>query len=269
MPQILPLVKRTLLIILSTFCLTLVTAFSQVNENIGPGGNEDKPVITRAPSGQYSLIQKQTDPPLKCCGDARRMNNPCYQTTIHFEDKSKPHKVLPPVALSDQAVYRDAADYTIPPDEQWLVRDAHIFAGWNVLVLYKVEPDGQVREIENHLRDLGLKCVLAHLRRTKKAWANVSLKDFDHVSGEDVSWNSSSDVVHFKVFARPDRLNPKTKTLDMINGWGVDYDLKKHSMRAEEGLTNRSSQPLCIPFTFTKGDRAGWLGAILANSGSE
>src|SRR5207247_8616589 len=97
MPQILPVVKRTLLIILSTFCLTVVTAFSQVNENIGPGGNEDKPMITRAPSGQYSLIQKQTDPPLKCCGDARRMNNPYYMNTIRFVDQFNTDKHLPTV----------------------------------------------------------------------------------------------------------------------------------------------------------------------------
>ena len=109
--------------------------------------------------------------------------------------------------------------------------DQHIFTGWNVLVPYKVESDGQVREVESHLRDLRLKCVLADLRRTKKGWTNVSLKDFDHVSAENVSWNSTSDVVHFDVFARLDPVNPRLKALrPIIDGLGVEYDLKKHSV---------------------------------------
>src|SRR6266567_5895159 len=154
--------KRALSIIGSALCLVIATALGQLNENIGPGGNEDKTIITKAPSGQCSLIQTQAHPRLKSCEDG-----PCYQTTIHFEDKSKPDKVLPPVGLADKAVYQAAADYIISPDEQWIVRDQHIAAGWNVVVLYKVEPNGRVWEAESKLRGLGLKCVLADLRRTK------------------------------------------------------------------------------------------------------
>jgi hypothetical protein len=223
--------KQALSIAGATLYVSIAAVFAQVNENIGPGDDENKTVVTKSPSGQYSLIQKQTDPPLECCGDARRMNYPCYQTIIHFEGKSRPDKVLPPVGLSDKAVYQDAADYIISPDEHWIVRDQHIFAGWNVVVLYKVEPNGEVREAEAHLRDLGLKCVLAHLHRTNKKWAKVSVKDFDHVSVEDVSWDSTSSTLHFKVFARPDRGDPKLSALEpIIDGWNVDYDLNKRTV---------------------------------------
>jgi hypothetical protein len=150
---------------------------------------------------------------------------------MHFQDKSKQDRILSEVGLSEGVSYQAAANYLISPDERWIVRDQHIFAGWNILVLYKVEPNGRIRQVESNLRDLGLKCLLADLRRTKKGWANISVKDFDHISGENVSWNSTSDVVHFEVFARPDILNPKTKALrPIIDGWGVDYNVKTHKM---------------------------------------
>jgi hypothetical protein len=121
--------KRALPVIVSTLCLAIATAFSQLHENIGPGGNE-KTIITKASSGQYSLIQTQDHPPLKSCDEGWA----CYQTTIHFQDKSKPDRILPEVGLSEHVSYQAAADYIISPDERWIVRDQHIFAGWNILV---------------------------------------------------------------------------------------------------------------------------------------
>ena len=75
--------KRALSIIVPTVCLAIATAFSQLHENIMTGGNEDKTIITKAPSGQYSLIQTQANPALKSCEEAEM---PCYQTTVHFQD---------------------------------------------------------------------------------------------------------------------------------------------------------------------------------------
>jgi hypothetical protein len=225
--------KRAPAMIVSTLCLAIATAFSQLHENIGPGGREDKTIVTKAPSGQYSLIQTQANPPLKSCDDGWA----CYQTAVHFQDKSKPDIVLPEVGLSEGVVYQAVADYVISPDENWIARDQHIFAGWNILVLYKVEPDGQVREVTSKLRDLGLKGILADLRRTKKGWANISLKDFEpkdfngHISAENASWNSTSDVVHFDVFVRQDPTNPKLSALrPIIDGWGVDYNVKTNKI---------------------------------------
>jgi len=213
--------KRALPVIVSTLCLAIATAFSQLHENIGPGGNENETITTKAPSGQYSLIQTQAHPPLKSCEEGVA----CYQTTIHFQDQSKPDRVLPEVGLSEHVSYQASADYVISPDERWFVRDQHISAGWNILVLYKIEPNGRVREVESKLRDLGLKCVLADLRRTKKGWANVSPKDFEHLSAENASWNSASDIVHLEVFGR--QLNPHGP---VIAGWGVDYNVKTNKM---------------------------------------
>jgi len=111
----------------------------------------------------------------------------------------------------------------ISPDEHWFVRDQHIFAGWNVLVLYKIEPDGRVQEVESKLRDLGLKCILADLRRTKKGWAHISSEKFDHMSAEEASRNSTADVVHFEVFGR------QFKGAG-IAGWGVEYNVRTNKM---------------------------------------
>ncbi len=210
-------------------CPAIITAFGQLNENIGPG-DCDKGIITKAPSVQFSLIQASAYPRLKSCDNGL----PCCQTTVQFQDKSKPDVVLPEVGLSDNASYQAPAYYVISPDERWFVRDQHIFAGWNILVLYKIESDGRVREAASNLRDLGLKCVLADLRRAKKGWASVSVKDFDHISGENVSWNSTSDVVHFEVFARPDPLNPRLRALrPIIDGWGVDYNVKTNKITTD------------------------------------
>jgi hypothetical protein len=143
--------KRALSMIGSTLCLAVATAFSQVNENFGPGGDEDKTIITKAPSGQYSLIQTQAKPLLKSCKESWD----CYQTVVHFRDRSKPDRVLPEVGLSEHVGYQAAADYIISPDERWFVRDQHIFAGWNVLVLYQVDPNGRVREVNSNLNHKG------------------------------------------------------------------------------------------------------------------
>jgi hypothetical protein len=55
--------KRALSMIVSTLCLAVATVFSQLNENIGPGDNENKPVITKAPSGQYKSDSKANGSP--------------------------------------------------------------------------------------------------------------------------------------------------------------------------------------------------------------
>ena len=220
--------KRALSMIVSALCLAVATAFSQLQENIGPGGDENKTITTKAPSGQYCLIQTRANPPLKSC----EASWACYQTKVHFESSSKPDQVLAPVGLAQKVGYQAAADYVISPDERWFLRDQHIFAGWNILVLYNVEADRHVRLVSDKLRDLGLSCVLGNLHRTNKEWASISTNDFDHVSAENASWNASSGVIHFKVFARVSMLNPKAKTLGSIDGEPVDYNVKTGKVSA-------------------------------------
>ena len=99
--------------IVSTLCLAIATAFSQLHENIGPGDDEDRTIITKAPSGQYSLVQTRANSPLKSCEEG-----PCYQTTVHFQDQSKPDRVLPEVGLSEDVAYQARVDYVISPDER-------------------------------------------------------------------------------------------------------------------------------------------------------
>ena len=145
-----------------------------------------------------------------------------------FSDhRPKPEQVLPEVGLEKQASYQAGAGYSISPDEQRFIRDQHLFAGCNILVLYKIEPDGHVRVEQRDLVDLALKCVVSDLRRAKKRWSKLSSKEFFHWSGEDVEWDPASDGFRFKLFARPDPPSPS------IHDTVVHYDLKTHKMTHE------------------------------------
>src|SRR6516162_10091593 len=117
--------KRTLSIVGSAVCVAATTAISALHENVGPGGDNNRTFVTKAPSGQYSLIQKPAN--LDSCGDDSGF--PCYQTTVHFRDKSKPDQILPEAGLARKPAYQMAAEYVISPDERWFVRDQHLFAG--------------------------------------------------------------------------------------------------------------------------------------------
>jgi len=209
--------QHALLIIPFAICLTATSGTGALHENIGPG-NDKETIVTRAPSGQYSLIQKTAD--LDSCDDDPGL--PCYQTTVRFRDKSKPDQVLPEVGLARKAAYQAGANYVISPDERWFVRDQHLFAGCNILVLYKIEPDGRVHQEQSDLVDLALKCVLEDLHRAKKT--QLSSKEFFHFSGEDVVWDRKSEAFRFRLFARPDPPDPSIR--DCI----VHYDLRTRKM---------------------------------------
>ena len=102
------------------------------------------------------------------------------------------------------------------------MRDQHLFAGCNILVLYKVEPNGKVRMQQSDLVDLALKCVLEDLRRANKT--KLSSHEFFHFSGEDVVWDPDSSGFRFQLFARPDPPDPS------IHECVVRYDLKTGKM---------------------------------------
>ena len=201
-------------------CLAATGAISALHENIGPGGDQKKTFVTKAPSGQYSLIQRPAH--LKSCDEDGGW--PCYRTTVHFGDKSKPDQVLPEVGLARKTSYQMPADYVISPDEHWFVRDQHLFAGCNTLVLYKVEPDKKVHKEQSDLVDLALKCVLEDLHRAGKT--QLSSEGFFHFSGEDVVWDRASDALHFRLFARPEPPDPDPSIRDCL----VRYDLRTRKM---------------------------------------
>jgi hypothetical protein len=215
---------------------------SSLHENVGPA-EDNQTFETKAPSGHYEIIQASAKRKLKTCEDG-----PCYQTTVHFEGGKKHDQVLPEIGASKGVSYQTAADYTISPDERWFVRDQHIFAGWNMLVLYKVEPNGAVHQVADNLVELGLKAVVADIARQDKAWANVSVHDFMHLSGENVVWKNGP-VLHFEVYGRPEPDSPKFKMLRYIEYWGVDYNVRTLKMTVtspkplrSNSLGNRSSQ---------------------------
>jgi hypothetical protein len=213
-----PIALRILLITACALCLAATAAISALHENIGPGTDE-KTIVTKAPSGKFDLIQAKAH--LKSC-DEKLGNVPCYQTRVHFSDKSKRDQVLPAVGLKRHTSYQAAADYVISPDERWFVRDQHLYAGCNILVLYKVEPNGKIHVEQSDLVDLALNCVLEDLYRANKT--KLSSGEFFHFSGEDVVWEPDSGAFRFNLFARPDPPDPSIR--DCL----VRYDLKAGKM---------------------------------------
>lgn len=198
------IVRCEFLIVGCAFCWLVSIGMGALHENVGPDyENKNKTHIIEAPSGRFSVIQKPAHH-LKGCDEQRGW--PCYQTTVHFRDKSKPDQVLAEVGLKRQTAYQMPANYVISPDERWFVRDQHLFAGCNILVLYKVERNGRVRVAQSDLVDLALSAVLQDLHRANKT--QLSSGEFFHFSGEEVVWDEKSDAFHFKLFARPDPPDP-------------------------------------------------------------
>jgi len=80
----------------------------------------------------------------------------CFDTVLHFHDKSKPdvNLTLTEGEFTDFA-YRAFARYFISPDDRWILRIQHLGGGTNEAFLYSVAPDGRVRrrEISNPVFD--------------------------------------------------------------------------------------------------------------------
>lgn len=209
--------RREFAVAICALCLVASAVMSALHENVGPSSDQ-KTIVTKVPSGKYALIQTKTH--LKSCGEEGGL--PCYQTTVRFSDKSKRDQLLPPVGLQRQASYQAGAGYAISPDERWFVRDQHLFAGCNILVLYQVETGGKVRLAQSDLVDLGLNCVLEDLHRANKT--KLSSREFFHFSGEDVVWDPDSGGFRFQLFARPDPPDPS------IHDCVVRYDVRTGKM---------------------------------------
>jgi len=182
--------------------------------------------ITNAPAGQYSLIQSEPPPderPTNCSMEGLS----CFHTVLRFRDKTKLDVHLAGVGWG----YEDKAEYAISPDARWIARHQHTGGGWSVLVLYRVEANGQVWRLDGDLVDLALDCVLADLRRTKKEYSRIADNDYNtHRSADPtMSWNRTSNLLHFEVNASPQRDRPDLAGFLPISQW-VDYDPNHHKI---------------------------------------
>jgi hypothetical protein len=129
--------------------------------------------VTNAPSGQYSIVQH--DVSNSECGT-------CFDTVLHFRDKSKPdvNLTLRGGQLDDTA-YRAFARYFISPDERWILRIQHLGGGTNDAFLYSVAPNGRVRrrEISSPVFD----CIGTSLHRSINGRTQIELGSWDIPSG--------------------------------------------------------------------------------------
>jgi hypothetical protein len=142
-------------------------------------------IITNAPSGQYTIIQH--DVSTSECGA-------CFDTVLHFSDKSKPdvNLTLKEGEFSDFA-FRAGARYFISPDGRWILRIQHLGGGTNDAFLYSVASTGHVRrrEISSPVFDrIGTSLHCSINGRTQ-----IELG----------SWDVPSDLVHLEASYEPRR----------------------------------------------------------------
>ena len=189
--------------------------------------DEPEPVITSAPSGQYSIIQN--------LGSGAYINGYDENNVLRFRDKSKREVILKaPSAFDTWGPHSRgvvnlgmAAFYFISPDEQWIIRDQKVGAGCSVLILYRVEPNGRIQRFV--LNRLAFDCI------------GLAPDHYGHMGVQFVSWDIPSGVVHLEVGANQGGRWSSTKQALIsdkdaypdIDGRPVTYDLKKHSMKAE------------------------------------
>jgi hypothetical protein len=158
--------------------------------------------ITNAPSGEYSIIQH--DVSTSECGA-------CFDTVLHFHDKSKPdvNLTLTEGEFSDFA-YRAFARYFISPDDRWILRIQHLGGGTNEAFLYSVAPNGRVRrrEISNPVFDR----IGDSLHRSINGRTQIEL----------ASWDIPSGSVHLEASYEPLKNGVQQPWLN----FNVTYNLK-------------------------------------------
>lgn len=106
--------------------------------------------------------------------------------------------------------------YYISPDEQWIMRIQKIGSGENCAFLYRVESNGRVSRMEQHLDDLAFRFLALN--------SGISRRDFYHTGLEFVSWNVTRHLLRFTVSGS--RLNESGKGIERQLG----YDWQKHAI---------------------------------------
>jgi hypothetical protein len=112
-----------------------------------------------------------------------------------------------------------ARNYLISPDEQWVLRLQKTGSGENSALLYRVDSNGQVWRLEQHLDDLAFAVATGR--------SHLSRSDYYHIGVGLVSGDARAGLLHLKICATAnDRANP---SIDLK----VVYNLRKHQMVAE------------------------------------
>jgi hypothetical protein len=169
-------------------------------------------VVTKAPSGRYSIVQRYNKPK----DDLQdKQDFGAWEAIVHFTDRSKPDATL----AGDPDRYPWPATYCISPDEDWILRLQKTGSGENSAFLYHVDSNGQVWRLEQHLDDLAFAVVTAR--------SHLSRSDYYHIGVELLSWNIAAGLLHLNISATAeDRDKP---SIDR----SVVYDIRKHRMVAE------------------------------------
>jgi hypothetical protein len=179
---------------------------------------EDAPstFTAKAPSSRFIITQRWFRPDYVAkntdCSDAD-----CgWRARLEFADKSKPQATL----AAEPEWYSWPADYSISPDEQWILRDQKTGSGENALFLYRVLSDGQVWRLSQHVDDLVWSALLGPLRRTRD--------DYYHLEVVLAAWDLAAGRVRLKASAVPN-----DRAHDVIRGRVVFFNLNTHAATPE------------------------------------
>jgi hypothetical protein len=185
----------------------LVILAASVAANAATGPTE---YVTKATSGRYSIIQRYVEPE-----STQDNQDGTWDAVLRFHDASQSDATL----ATGPEQYLWPGDYRISPDERWILRLQKTGSGENCALLYRVEANGQVWRLEQHLDELAFAIVTrgSHLSRS----------NYYHVLVDLVSWDMQSGLLHMKIMGTPeDTANPQIDH-------SVTYDFRKHTMVAK------------------------------------
>lgn len=190
---------------------TAVCLFAILSGCIALAGDAPSTFTTKAASGRFTITQRWVRPDY-VPSDKECNSGECgWKAVLHFADKSKSD-----VTLADAPEwYAWAAEYHISSDEKWIIREQKKGSGENSLILYRVDPDGDVWRRAELVDDAVFVAILAALHRSRA--------DYYHLEVTLVSWDLPAGRVHLKAYATPNDRADKP-----ISGRAVTYDLNKH-----------------------------------------
>ena len=169
-----------------------------------------KAEVTNAPSGSYLIEQRYIE-------EQSGEDVGHWEAILRFSDRSKPDATL----AADPDRYLWPATYLISPDEKWILRLQKTGSGENCALLYRVDLNGSVWRLEQHLDDLAFV--------VSTAGSRFSRSDFYHVTLTLVSWDMEKGLLHLRIRATAE--DKGNASLDRK----VVYDLRKHTMIVERG----------------------------------
>jgi hypothetical protein len=182
-----------------------------------------EPLITKASSGRFTITQRWVKPDFLASNTDCNNSDCGWQAVLQFSDKSKPEAAL----AAAPEWYEWPADYRVSPDEQWIIREQKTGSGENALFLYRIQSNGQLWRLTQHLDDLVFAFLLPPLHRTRS--------DYYHMEVLVESWDIGAGRLLLRANATPNDKNEKA----LIKDRRVIYDFMNNVVSSEESRSRK------------------------------